>query len=474
MNNIEQNNKTILLQIGEKAIVEFIDITYEGLGVCKVNAIDVKGKLYENYPIFVEEALVKEKGIVEITKINKNFSEGKILKLFKETISQSRTIPICMHYNDCGGCDIMHMNYKGQLAFKTKIVKDAFERIALLREVNVLNTIGMQNPVSYRNKVQMPIANRFGKATVGFFKKNTHNVFPITKCYIQDEKSLEIANFIKNLLNEFKIQGYDEKFKANNKDGAIRHIVIKTSKFNNKIMIIIASTTSLLPHKDEIIKKIINRYNNISSIILNVNKLPLSCVLSEENIVLYGDSYIIEELCNLKFKIGASSFFQVNLAQTEVLYKKIIEIADFKEDEKVIDAYCGIGTISLVISKYVKKVLGIEIIKEAIDNAIDNANLNNIKNTKFIVGPAEELVEKNKDNYDTLVIDPPRKGVDQKLIDTILKTKFNKIIYVSCNPTTLARDIRLLKDIYDVKTIQPIDMFPYSHHVETIALLTIK
>lgn len=474
MNNTEQNKRETLLQIGEKAIVEFVDVTYEGLGVCKVNAIDLRGNFYENYPIFVEGALTNEKGIIEITKINKHFAEGKIIKLFKEVISEYRTSPMCSHYEDCGGCNIMHMNYKGQLAFKTKIVKDAFERIALLKNTNVLNTIGMINPTCYRNKVQMPIANKFGKAVVGFYKKNSHNVFPITKCYIQDEKSCEIANFVKNLLNEFRIPAYDEKFKANNKDGAIRHVVIKMSKLENKIMVILVSTISELPHKDEIIRKLINRYPNISSIILNVNKLPLTCVLSEENITLYGDNYLLEELCGLKFKVGATSFFQVNHTQTEVLYNKILELAEFTEDDKVIDAYCGIGTISLMLAKRVKEVLGIEVVKEAIDNAKDNALLNNIKNAKFMVGQAEELVEKYVKDYNALVVDPPRKGMDQKLIDTILKTKFKKLIYVSCNPTTLARDVKLLSEQYSVVTVQPVDMFPHSHHVENVVLLTLK
>lgn len=473
MNNT-QNKKEFLLQVGEKGVVEFVDVSYEGLGVCKVDAIDLKGNYYENYPMFVEGALYTEKGIVEITKVNKNFANAKLVKLFSDKYSKYRTTPICQHYNECGGCDVMHLNYIGQLNFKKKIVKDAFERIALIDNVEVLDTIGMDKPFNYRNKVQMPIASLFGKAIVGFYKKNTHDVFPVTKCHIQDDKSCEMANFVKNLLNEFKIQAYDDKFKANNKDGAIRHVIIKMSKLTGKVMIIIVSTINKLPYKDEIIKKLINRYNNISSIILNVNNLPLTTVLTEDNIVLYGDNYLEEELCGLRFKIGATSFFQVNNEQTEKLYNKVLELGCFKKTDNVIDAYCGIGTISLMLAKNVNHVYGVEVVKEAIINAKDNAKLNKINNVTFETGLAEEVVDKWSNKANILVVDPPRKGIDEKLINTIIKSDFEKLVYVSCNPTTLARDIRLLKDTYKVKTIQPVDMFPHTHHVETVVVLTRK
>ena len=474
MNNTTKTKKEFLLQVGEKGVVEFVDVSYEGLGVGKINAIDLKGNFYENYTIFVEGALAGEAGIVEITKINKNFANGKLIKLFSDKIQSFRTKPLCTHYDECGGCDIMHMNYLGQLNFKKKIVKDAFERIAFIEDIDVLDTIGMESPLYYRNKVQMPIASKFGKAVVGFYKKGTHDCFQVTKCYIQDQVSCEMANFIKNLLNEFKIQAYDDKFKANNKDGAIRHVVIKLSKLTNKFMVILVSTINELPFKNDIVRKLINRYPNISSIILNVNKMPLTTVLSEENIVLYGDDYLEEELCGLRFKIGASSFFQVNNVQTEKLYSKVLELGFFKSTDTVIDAYCGIGTISLMLAKKVKHVYGVEVVKEAIKNAYDNATLNNIKNVTFEAGLAEEVVEKWSKKANALVVDPPRKGMDEKLIKTILKANFEKIVYVSCNPTTLARDIKLLKDQYKVKTIQPVDMFPNTHHVETVVSLIRK
>ena len=473
MNNT-QNKKEILLQVGEKSVVDFVDVSYEGLGVCKVNAIDLKGNFYENYPMFVEGALYNERGIVEITKLNKTFANAKLVKLFQDSHSKYRTTPVCSHYAECGGCDIMHMNYQGQLVYKRKIVKDAFERIALLKDVEVNNTIGMERPLYYRNKVQMPVASRFGKATVGFYKKNTHDVFPITKCYIQDEKSCEMANFIKNLLNEFKIQAYDEKYKVNNKDGAIRHIVIKLSKTTNKVMVILVSTTNTLPFKDEIIKKLVSRYNNISSVVLNVNKLPTPNVLTNEFVVLYGDNYLEETLCGLNFKIGVTSFFQVNNEQTEKLYNKVVEYGYFKPTDKVIDAYCGIGTISLMLAKHVEHVYGVEVVEEAIVNAKENAKINNINNVTFEAGLAEEVVKKWKDKANVLVVDPPRKGIDEKLINTILESEFEKLVYVSCNPTTLARDVRLLSEKYKVKEIQPVDMFPQTHHVETVVRLIRK
>jgi 23S rRNA (uracil1939-C5)-methyltransferase len=236
-------------------------------------------------------------------------------------------------------------------------------------------------------------------------------------------------------------------------------------------MVILVSTTNTLPNKDEIIKKLTSRYNNISSVVLNVNKLATPNVLTNESIVLYGDNYLEEELCGLKFKIGVTSFFQVNNEQTEKLYNKVLELGYIKNDDSVIDAYCGIGTISLMLAKRAKHVYGVEVVEEAIKNALDNAKLNNIKNVTFEAGLAEEVVKKWKDKANVLVVDPPRKGIDEALVNTILESNFEKIVYVSCNPTTLARDVRMLSDKYKVKTIQPVDMFPHTHHVETVVLL---
>jgi 23S rRNA (uracil1939-C5)-methyltransferase len=236
-------------------------------------------------------------------------------------------------------------------------------------------------------------------------------------------------------------------------------------------MVILVSTINYLPYKNEIIQKLLNRYPNISSVILNVNKLATPNVLTDEFVVLHGDDYLEEELCGLKFKLGVTSFFQVNNEQTEKLYQKVKELGFFKPTDNVIDAYCGIGTISLMLAETCHHVYGVEVVEEAIKNALDNAKLNNINNVTFKAGLAENIVEEWKNKANALVVDPPRKGIDEKLINTILNANFEKIVYVSCNPTTLARDIRLLKDMYKVKYVQPVDMFPHTHHVETIAVL---
>lgn len=463
--------KEINLQKGEKLTVTFIDQTYEGLGVCKVSG-NIKNTYYENFPIFVEDALPSEKGIIEITKINKTFGEAKLLKIFSDTTSINRIRPICENYNQCGGCNIMHMNYSSQLKFKQKVVLDAITRIGQIENIKVEPVIGMKNPLGYRNKVQMPVGTTLNnKAIVGFYKRNSHEVMPISKCYIQDEQSCEIANFVKNLLNEYKISVYNER----NQEGLIRNIVVKLSQLTKEIMIILVSTSTELPSQELIIKKIINRYPMVSSIILNINNQKGSLVLSENNIVLFGKSTIEDELLGKKFDLGATSFFQVNHEQTEKLYQKVLDLGNFKKDDVVIDAYCGIGTISLIVAEKVKHVYGVEIIKEAILNAKNNALKNNIKNVTFEVGSAEEIVTKWAKIANAIVVDPPRKGLDTSLVKTIVDTKIKKVVYVSCNPSTLARDLKLFVEAkYQILTIQPVDMFPYTSHVETIVLLSHK
>ncbi len=473
MENASKQINEKIIKIGTKMKVEVISLSHEGLGIAKINGYNKNNEYYENFPIFISGILPGEAGIIEIIKLNKSYGFGELIKLFPDTLSKSRTKPICNNYPECGGCNIMHMTYSAQLAFKEQMVKDTIERIGNLANIEILPIIGASNPLYYRNKVQVPVGNALNKTITGFYKRDTHQIIPLSDCYIQPDFSTEITKFVKNLLNEYKIRGYDEKTHK----GDIRHILVK-SNIKKEIMIVIVSLHSSIASLDSIVKKVTSRYETVKSIVLNVNETRGNTILGDKNILLYGEKYITDTLCGMKFVLGATSFYQVNHEQTEKLYTTALSIANFTKDDILIDAYCGIGTIGIIASHMVKEVYGVEIVKEAIDNAKVNLKLNNIKNATYVVGKAEEQIitwMKEGLPVTSIVVDPPRKGCDEQLLSTIINMKIGKILYISCNPSTLARDLKYLtQNNYEVIKVQPVDMFPQSSHVETIALLCLN
>jgi len=466
----EQADLQKTIKIGTKMKMDFVALTHEGLGIAKINGYDRFGTYYENFPIFVMNALPGESGYIEITKLSKSYGYGKALKMFPDTFTKDRTTPICRAYPECGGCNIMHMTYDAQLRFKQNTVKETLERIGSLKDISVEPIIKCENPMCYRNKVQIPFGQSFKKTIAGFYKRDTHQIIPLEKCYIQSDISTSLALFVKNLCNEFKLVGYDEKYHK----GDIRHILIKTNSFN-EIMLVLVMLHENLPDMTKMVDKIINRYPTVKSIIVNINKVRGNTTLGDKNIVLYGTPYITDVLCNKTFRIGATSFYQVNHDQTEVLYTKALEIANFSKDDILIDAYCGIGTIGIIASNSVKHVYGVEIVKEAIDNALENLSINKVKNATYVCNKAEEQIAiwmKSALPATAIVVDPPRKGCDESLLEAIDKMKINKVLYISCNPSTLARDMKYLVERgYHVMNVQPVDMFPQSSHIETIVLL---
>lgn len=434
--------------------VECIDLNYDGLGVCKV----------DGFPIFVDRMLVGEVGEVKITKLSKNYGNGELIKLI--TTSTDRVKPICPIFDVCGGCEIMHLSYVAQLEFKRKAANETLKRLGKVN-FEVKKIVGMEDPYYYRNKVQIPYQMRKGKVICGFYKRGTHEIASFDDCFIQPKLSTEIAIFIRNLANEYGISAYDEKTKKGN----LRHVLIRNT-VNEDYMLVIVTNEDNLPHKDKLVEKITKRYPNVKSIIQNINNKDTNVILGEKTNLLHGPSTLFENLMGLNFILSYKSFFQTNHIQTEKLYSKVLEYAAPTKEDVIVDGYCGVGTISLLLAKHSKQVYGIEIVRDAVRDAKDNAKLNNIDNVSFVLGKTEEEILKMEDvTIDTIVVDPPRKGCDKQLLDSIISKKIDKIVYVSCNIATLARDLNILEENYEIKDITLYDMFPHSSHVEAVCLL---
>jgi len=422
-----------------------VDYTYDGLGVIKDDA----------FCVFVKDIIKDEEGKIIITKVNKNYAYGKLLELDKP--SKDRVIPKCACSKRCGGCQLQHMSYQAQLDFKRNHVEHEIRQISKLNTY-VNETLGMDIPFYYRNKVQLPTIVENNSVKMGFYKVNSHDIIEFDNCVLQSDRANKIVLKIKELLLKYPLR--------------IRHLMLREMIKTNQIMLVLVCWDKNVETK--LIEEIKNIDEAIVSIMLNVNKEETNVILSKENYCLYGKDYLIDELCGLKFKIGVNSFYQVNNVQTEVLYNTAISMAKLNNNDVVLDLYCGVGTIGLAASKYCKKVIGIEIVEQAIINAKENAKINGITNCEFICSDVSKVIDKINEKIDCIFVDPPRKGCDQKTLDYLVKFKPSRIVYVSCNPSTLARDLFFLKDYYSIEIIQPVDMFPQTHHVETIVLLSDK
>ena len=468
----EVKNNDIIIKKGTRLIAECIGYNHEGKGICKINGIKDEEWL-DNYPLFVDEMIPSEKGQIEITKLTSTYGFAKVVKIFTETRSIDRVVPICKSYSSCGGCNIMHLNYQAQLKFKQQMVSETMRKIGGFDNLEVLPTIGMKVPKEYRNKVQVPFRMNRYKTICGFFERDTHNVVPLTECIIQPKISTDIVNFVRNLCNEYNIKGYNEI----NQTGLIRHTLVRMNSDLSEIMLVLVMLDKKMPYQDEIIAKLTKRYPAIKSVIININRQKNNTILGEECVTIYGKDTINDTLCGLKFEIGPKSFYQVNHVQTEVLYQKAIEIAELKNTDILIDAYCGIGTIGLIASRHVKKLYGVEIVDEAIKNAKKNAKRNSIENAEFVCNKAESQIIKWKEagiSADVIIVDPPRKGCDQMLLDTVVEMKIPRMVYVSCDPATLARDLKYMSEHgYRIDKIQPVDMFPQSSNIENVVRLSL-
>lgn len=374
----------------------------------------------------------------------------------------------CPYSKKCGGCQLQNMDYSRQLKYKQA------KAVSLLGKFHRVNKIiGMENPYYYRNKVQAAFGlTRSGKIVSGVYQSSEKRIVNVDSCMTEDKKADEIIVEIRKMLPDFKIVPYNEF----NGKGFLRHVLVKRSFVTNQIMVVLVGANAVFPQKAKFVSALLKKFPEITTVVFNVNSGRLSMLLGEREEVLFGKGYIEDKLCGYVFRISAKSFYQINPCQTEVLYKTAIDYADLSGDEVVLDAYCGTGTIGLVASEKAKKVIGVELNKDAVKDAIINAKINNIENASFYNADAGEfMVEMAKENeqVDVVFMDPPRKGSDKRFLTSLLKLSPKKIVYISCNPETQKRDLfTLTKGGYKVRKIQPVDMFPHTNHVETVALLT--
>ncbi len=452
-----------MLEKNKEYVVDIVDMGESGVGIGK----------YNGFTVFVDAALVGEKVKVKINKSKKNYAVGDLVEIVQQ--SPFRVARVCDDsLKMCGGCQIQELDYNKQLELKTNEVKQVVSRIGKLENVNILNTIGMENPFRYRNKAQFPVQMKNAKPVIGFYKKKSHEVIPTAKCMIQHELNDKIIEVVREYILENNVSVYDEvKHK-----GILRHIVTKIGFTTGEVMVVLVVNGKKLPNIDKLVDKLTEKIEGFKTLVLNINTNKTNVILGRENKVICGTGKINDYIGKLVFEISPLSFFQVNPVQTEVLYNKALEYANLTGNETVFDIYCGIGTISLFLAQKAKKVYGIEIVEDAIKDAKINAKLNGLDNTEFYAGKAEEVVPKmykEGKKADVVVVDPPRKGCDEKVLDTIISMEPERVVYVSCNPSTLARDLAYLDERgYKCDEIQPVDMFPHSVHVENVAVLTKK
>lgn len=446
----------------QEYIVDIIDNGYEGEGIAKI----------DTFTIFIPGAIKGEKVKIIIVKVLSSHAFGKIIEVIEP--SKDRQEPDCKTYKRCGGCNLRHIKYEETLKMKQNAVQSLVNK-TLKNKVQVQKTVGMNEPFHYRNKAQYPLGiDKEGNPIIGVFANRTHEVIQMENCLIQNSRTEEIAKFILKFIKENNISIYNEATRK----GIFRHIVIKVGVKTGQIMCVLVINSNVIPKEKELVKILIDRFPDIKTIIKNINMKNTNVIMSEKNENIYGDGYIEDILGEYKFKISPLSFYQVNPIQAEKLYNIAIEKANISKSDMAFDLYCGIGTISMFMAKYANKVYGIEIVEEAIKMAKDNAKINNVSNVEFLAGDVEivldKLVNKNNISADVILVDPPRRGLDMTSINNILKVKPKKFIYISCNPATLVRDLKEFENLYNINEIIPVDMFPFTSHVECCALLELK
>lgn len=443
-------------------IVDIIDNGAEGEGIAKV----------DNFTIFIPGCIKGEKVKILVVKILSSHAFGKLIEIIKK--SEYRVEPDCTTYKRCGGCSLRHVKYEETLKMKKEKVQNLVNK-GLKNKITVEETEGMENPCFYRNKAQYPIGlNKDGQPVIGVFANRTHEIVPIDTCYIQNEEGEKIAKDILDYLISKKTSVYEEK----SQKGLLRHIVIKVGLRTHEIMCIIVINGENIPCEKELAKYISTNYPNVKTLVKNINKNNTNVILGDKNINIYGNGYIEDRLGEYMFKISPLSFYQVNPIQAEKLYNIGVEAANIGKEDIVFDLYCGIGTISIFMAKYAKKVYGIEIVKEAIEMAEENAMVNKIDNIEFYAGDVkillDQLINDKKITPDIIMVDPPRKGLDNESIENILKINPKKVVYISCNPATLIRDLAKMEEKYEILNIKPVDLFPFTSHIESVVVLDRK
>ncbi|MEH7479932.1 23S rRNA (uracil(1939)-C(5))-methyltransferase RlmD [Neobacillus drentensis] len=428
---------------------------------------------FKKQVVFVPGALPGEEVVVEATKINPKFAEAKIKKI--RIKSPHRVLPLCPVYDQCGGCQLQHLKYDQQLKEKRDIIIQSLERHTKvdINKLDIRETIGMEDPWGYRNKSSFQVKAIDGKVLAGLYGLNSHQLINIDECAVQHAQTNEATSEVKRILEELKIPIYNEK----SRKGIIRTIVTRVGIQTGELQIVLITTQKELPKVDVIIQEIQKRLPNVKSIVQNINGQKTSLIFGDETLPLAGEDFIQETLGDLQFELSARTFFQLNPVQTVKLYNEVKKAAALTGEEKIVDAYCGVGTIGLWLADQAGEVRGMDVITESIEDAKKNAKRHGFTNTKYVPGKAEEVLPKwVKKGWkpDVIVVDPPRTGLEGQLIQTILQAEPKKLIYISCNPSTLAKDIQNLSAKYEVKYIQPVDMFPHTAHVEAVAKIVLK
>lgn len=443
-------------QIEKKVLGKCVDYTFDGQGIVK----------HDSRVIFVPGLLKDEEAEIEIIYSKKDFDIGKITKITK--VSPYRIQPKCKVATSCGGCCFMNLDYDEQCRIKQERVEQTISKITKI-PAKIEHFYKMNNPYFYRNKIQVPFQyDKQRRIVYGFYKIKSHDVVYNPECAIQDKAASSILKTIQKLMIGFKLEPYNEDIRR----GLIRHVLIRTGYYTHQVMVVLVTTNDMWKGKNNFIKELLSFHPEITTVVQNINTRDTNVILGDKDFVLYGKGYIEDYLLDTKFRISAKSFYQTNPVQTEKLYSIAIEKANLKTNDILLDAYCGIGTIGLIASKHCKKVVGVEIIPEAIRDAKLNAKINGIENVEHFCLDAADYTVNNK--FDVVIVDPPRKGLDERFLFSLIKAKPSRIVYVSCDVATLARDLFKLKEVYNIESINCVDMFPHTAHVECCVSLSLK
>ncbi|WP_019775475.1 23S rRNA (uracil(1939)-C(5))-methyltransferase RlmD [Streptococcus sobrinus] len=442
--------------------VEIVDLTHQGQGLAKVDGL----------VFFVDNALPGEKIRMRILKIKKKIGYGKVEEYLE--LSPNRVQDLDANYLRTGIADLGHLTYDKQLEFKSQQVANNLSKIAGINDIEVLPTLGMDQPYAYRNKAQVPVRRVKGQLETGFFRKNSHDLVPIEDFYIQDKEIDRLVVFVRDLLRRFDLKPYDEKEQT----GLIRNLVVRRGHYSGETMLVIVTSRSKIFRIEQIIEKITQTFPQVVSIIQNINEKNTNVVFGADFRTLYGKATITDSILGNHYKISAQSFYQVNTVMAEKLYQTAIDFSHLTKEDVVIDAYSGIGTIGLSLAKQVKQVYGVEVVEKAVQDAKENAQANGISNAEYVCAPAEKTMAdwvKAGIKPTVIIVDPPRKGLTESFIRASVDTAPAKITYISCNPATMARDIKLYQELgYKLEKVQPVDLFPQTHHIECVALLKRK
>ena len=449
------------MQKNDLVTVTIEDMTTEGEGIGKA----------DGFPLFIKDSIIGDQVRAKVMKLKKTYGYARVEEVLVP--SDDRVQPACDVARQCGGCQLQAMSYEKQLEFKRNKVKNNLRRIGGFQDIEVLPVIGMEQPWRYRNKTQVPFGmDKNGEIVAGFYAGRTHSIINHEDCLLAPEINTTIIQTVKAYMKQCKVMPYDEK----NHRGIIRHVLIRQGYKTGEIMVCVVINHKSLPGADVLVERL-KQISGMTSISYNINCEKTNVILGEKVIHLYGPGYITDYIGDVKYQISPQSFFQVNPVQTEKLYAKALEYAQLTGNEIVWDLYCGIGTITLFLAQKAKMVYGVEIVPPAIEDAKKNAALNHIQNAQFYVGRAEDILpekyKKEQVKADVIVVDPPRKGCDQELLQTIIQIQPKRVVYVSCDSATLARDLKYMNEQgYEIEKVQPVDMFAGSVHVETVVLLS--